>query len=163
MTHRIAMGHLLARAVLVLWLCVGATSYAFGRSRGLAYRDADAPSGIGHVRELHSSGGNDDIGIEVGVVLAAVGVLWALVRRGRPFARSDLVAHAVLMSVQILYVLALEVGSIADTVVLDRNVVLALWTVSYAMLFVCLLAGLATLNRSTRRPGTPKENNSTNE
>jgi hypothetical protein len=116
----------------VLWVLLGALSYAFSRTEGLAYDGAGLP--LAHVRDLRSSGSEDDLCIEVGVVLAGAALLWGGLRSRRPFGLADVAGHAVLLGVQVAYLVAIEAGSVQLTIVRDRNWVLAAWLATFAAL-----------------------------
>jgi hypothetical protein len=123
---------------LVLWLVHGVASYLFSNSNGLAYGDLDAVSRIGYVKNLKSTGNNDNIAIEIGVAFAVLGVAWALIRLRKPFRWFDWTAQCVLWLLQTLYLISIEVGSIRDSLIVDRNMVLLLWMTSYSALLIAL-------------------------
>ena len=125
---------------LVLWLFHGLFSYLFSDTKGLAYADADSPSGISYVQNLQSSGSNDGITIEIGVVFAIVPIGWGVLRLKRAFGLVDLAVHGLFFSLQTLLIATIEIGSIIDTLVLDKNLVLMLWVISYSALSVSLAA-----------------------
>lgn len=124
------------RVLLVVWVVYGALSEVFTLTRGLAYLDTDRRSGLAYVAELQSSGGNDNICIEIGVVFSVVGALWAVLRRNRGFGLRDFALNVVLVVLQGVYLAAVEMGSVWTTVVQDRNFVLALWVILYGVLVV---------------------------
>lgn len=129
---------------MVLWAALGVLSYAFGvHTRGLAFPESLAPSGVGYVTDLHSSGANDNVPFGMGAVIALVAVAWGGVRFERAFAALDVGVHAGLLSVQLLLLLSVEAGSMWFTIVSDANLWLALWLVAYAALWVALIAGAA--------------------
>jgi hypothetical protein len=119
-------------ALLLLWILLGALSYGFSRTAGLAYDDAGVP--LTHVSELRSSGSNDDLCIEIGLVLAVAALLLGALRIRRPFGLVDVAGNAMLLAVQVVYLLAIEAGSIQQTIVRDRNWVLAAWLATFAAL-----------------------------
>jgi hypothetical protein len=121
-------------ALLLLWALLGALSYGFSRTEGLAYDGGGMP--VAYVRELRSSGIDDDLCIEIGVVLAVVALAWGGLRIRRPFGTLDVAAHGALIAVQVACLMALEAGSIRLTIVRDRSWVLAAW--------LATLCGLAT-------------------
>jgi hypothetical protein len=57
----------------------------------------------------------------------------------RPFSIWDYVVHFTLMVAQGCYLMAIEQGSIATTIVSDRNFVLGVWTIVYVALWASLL------------------------
>ncbi len=143
-------------AILLLWAFHGGLSYLFVHTRGLAYSDADAPGGIAYVRDLHSSGGNDNISIEMGVVFAGLAIAWAAARAKAEFGVADLVANGILLGLQGAYLMAIEVGSLFTTVVLARNVLVGLWAGTFVALWVCLAnvaVALIIRRRSASKPG----------
>jgi hypothetical protein len=144
---------MLQRAILPLWLVQGAASYLFAHhTRGLAYMDGwePGPNDIAYVGDLMSSGGNDNICIEIGIGFAAVGALWGAVRIRSRFAVWDYVVHFALLGVQMFYLAAIEQGSIVTTIVKDGNVVLMIWMAVYVALWASLLVPL--IGRASRHP-----------
>lgn len=140
---------------LLLWLALGALSVAFAFTDGLAY--TGIPS-IRHVRELQSSGGDDDLCVEVGAAFAVVATIFGAARARRPFGAVDVAAHAALVALQATYLLLIEAGSIAETLARDRNGVLAGWLLAYAALAggVALAATRGTGARADAEPTTPR-------
>jgi hypothetical protein len=140
-------------AILLLWGIHGLSSYLFLNTRGLAYRDLDAPSGISFVRDLQSSGSDDGIAIEMGLVFAAVGVLLRAARWSRPPSGTELALHWVLIALQGLFLLSLEMGSLWRTVLVAHNLPLAIWLADLA----ALTAVIAALCWAMLRPRPPEE------
>lgn len=136
--------------VLACWFLVAVFSFLFMTTRGLAYRDGKTPTSISHVSELLSSGGNDDFAIAAGAVFAVVALLWGVVRLKSGFSLTGLAVHASLVIMQAVSMKTIEVGSVFDTVVYDRNIVLALWVLSYAGLCIALVIGTAGAIRTRR-------------
>ena len=137
---------------LGLWLLFGLLSYSFSETGGLAY--SIGPSELAYVRELESSGSDDGIGIEMGVLCAGAALIWGAFRFRSRFGFADLLLQGVLLTVQAAYLAAIEVGSVFDTVVRDRNVVLALWLVVYFALWSCWLIGLGLTHRGRSAHGS---------
>lgn len=140
-------------AALVLWALFGLTSFAFTRTRGLSFPEPG--TGPRFVSELHSSGGDDNLCIEVGVVFAALALALHLVRLRTPVHPLELVAHAVLLGVQALYLAAIEQGSVQATVVHARNAALVLWLLALAGLWAWLVAALAARLRGAQPRAAP--------
>jgi hypothetical protein len=123
------------RTVLVLlWVALGGLSWGFLRTKGLAVDDRM----LTHVSDLQSGGSDDDLCIGLGSVLATAALLWIGARAGRRrrFSAADVGVHAVLVGVQIVYVLLISIddGSITLTLVRDRNWVLGAWLATLAAL-----------------------------
>lgn len=144
---------------IALWLFHGLFSYLFFGTKGLAYADTDSPSGISYVQDLHSSGSNDSITIEVGVVFAIAAIGWGILRIKRAFRLIDLAVHGLLLSLQTLLVATIEIGSIVDTLVLDKNHVLMLWVISYSALSVFLAAASWEIWKQTSEMKRMRGNN----
>ncbi len=137
------------RLVLLLaWIVFGGLSCGFGYTDGLAYSDSGIPS-IAHVSDLQSSGSDDDMCIEMGAVFAVAMVLWTAVRVKRPFGAADIAMNVALIAAQMVYLLAIEAGSIWQTIVLDRNWVLVGWLVTLAAL-VALVPAAVICTRSSQ-------------
>jgi hypothetical protein len=140
----------------VLWLVYGTTAFLFEfYTAGLAVPDVPwVPGGIGHIRDFFGTAGNDNICILVGVVFAAVGTFWALVRgRGR-FGIWDYTVHLVLLTMQAFFTVMIEQGSVVTTIVDDGNIVLAIWTMTYLALWAVLLGSLFRAELRRRTPMT---------
>lgn len=141
------------RLILLLWVMHGVLSYLFTHTHGLVYLNADSASGISLVSELESSGGNDNICIEIGVVFAAIAVVWGGLRIKTQFGLADLGVNFVLVGLQALYILSIEVGSVLETVV-SGNSVLTIWLLCYVTLFsvlLCLFLVSMICSRNRRR------------
>ena len=139
-------------AIILLWATLALLSVAFGRTRGFAYSDSDALSGISHTRDLKSSGANDNVAIEIGFEIGGVAVAWCGLRWifRRRFGAADLAATALLLALQTAFLVGVDAGSIRDTILLDNNIILALWTLAYLCLWP-VLAGAVVLWRRQRR------------
>lgn len=118
--------------MLVLWAAFGALSSAFACTDGLAYPDPPIP--ITHVRELQSSGSNDDLCIEMGVLFGACAVIWGVLRARRRLGGADVAVNAALVAAQVVYLFAIEAGSLQETISRDRNWVLGAWLFTLAAL-----------------------------
>jgi hypothetical protein len=147
MTSRSRLG----RFALALWTALGALSFAFTQTRGLAFVDGDAPGGLTHVSALESGGGDDDLAIVMGMVFGCLGVAWGLVRIRRPFGRGALLVNGGLVALQWVYLATIEQGSVATTIVRDRNVVLGAWAACLLGLSASVIAG-TRLAVSARAP-----------
>lgn len=99
------------RVLLALWAVYGALSEAFALTPGLAYPDADQRSGLAYVNDLESLGSDDNLCIEIGIVISAVGVLWAVVRRNGRFMLRDFAVNFFLVACQAAYLAAMEMGA----------------------------------------------------
>jgi hypothetical protein len=141
----------LGRSALAFWVALGALSFAFTQTPGLAFVDADAPGGLTHVSALESAGGDDDLAIAMGMGFACVGVVWGLVRVRRPFGRRDALVNGGLVALQGVYLATIEQGSIAATIARDRNLVLAAWVACLLGLSISVIAGVR-LAVATRAP-----------
>lgn len=142
-----------ARAMLVLWLVYGVLSYLFTTTKGLAYRDANKSAGISLVRDMQSSGGNDNICIELGIVFACMAFIWGMLRIKTNFKLADIAVYSALLVLQALFILSIEMGSIVDTVLYGRNFVLALWVIIYFMLCGSIV-GKAVFSCLQRKEGS---------
>jgi hypothetical protein len=138
---------------LWLWLLLGVLSVLFGATDGLAYSDGGTPPRLSHARELYSSGSDDDVCIQIGVNFALLALVWGGLRRKVRHGVADLIVHALLLGLQMLYLMLIEVGSITETVVLDRNVVLALWMGAYGGLCALWVRGLVRTLGARRSSG----------
>jgi hypothetical protein len=152
------------RSALALWIALGALSFAFTQTRGLAFVDGDAPGGLTYVSALESAGGDDGIAIAMGMFFACLGVVWGLMRVRRPFGRGDLLVNGGLVALQGLYLATIEQGSIAATIARDRNLVLAAWVACLLALSASVIAGArrdvagwgSTSGERLSRPGSAK-------
>ncbi len=138
--------------VLVLWVALGALSCGFAFTDGLAYSDPGIP--ITHVRQLQSSGSNDNLCIEMGVVFGLGAVLWGALRIRRRFGGVDVVVNGALVAAQVVYLVAIEAGSIPQTIARDRNWVLGAWFVTFAALVICVGVAAATGMTASERADT---------
>ena len=127
------------RLILALWFLYGVFSYLFTYTQGLGYSNADSGSGISYVRELQSSGANDNICVEVGVALAAVGLVWGAARIKGRAGLTDLSVNLILLSLQAFFITAIEMGSLYVTIFIGKNIVLALWVLAYSLLSILVL------------------------
>jgi hypothetical protein len=135
---------------LVLWSVFGFASFAFSRTRGLAYLDSDSATGLSFVADLKSTGGDDNLCIALGVGVATLALGFHALRLRLPVRRLDLAVHTLLLAVQSLYfVAALEVGSVRATVIEGGNLSLLLWL----LVLVALWAWLA-IARDGGSPGS---------
>jgi hypothetical protein len=130
-------------------LLLGVFSYLFLDTKGLAYADLDSPSKLSYVKDLKSSGNNDNIAIELGAVFAIVAVGWGLLRLKKPLGWIDLAVQGLLLLLQTVYLATIEVGSIIDTLVLDKNLVFWLWTIFYLTLVILLAIRIVQKFRSS--------------
>jgi len=143
----------IGRIIIILWLLLAVFSYLFFYTQGLAYSDSDSVSGISYVNELQSSGGDDNICIEIGVAFAIIALLWGFLRYRAQSGLADFTINAVLIGLQMLYILSIEAGSVIDTIVLGKNFILMLWVLTYAALCCSIFAGFITIivsRKSTR-------------
>lgn len=127
-------------------------SCGFAFTAGLAYSDPGIP--ITHVTELQSSGSNDDLCIEMGVVFGLVAVLWGVLRIKRRFGGADVAVNAALVAAQIVYLVAIDAGSISQTIARDRNLVLAAWLVTFEALAICVVVVAGTRMNASRADTT---------
>ena len=139
--------------VVILWVVFGSLSCGFAYTEGLAYSDPGIP--ITHVRELQSSGSKDDLCIEMGVVFGLTAVLWGVLRMRRPFGGTDVAANAALVGAQLVYLVAIEAGSIPQTIARDRNVILAAWLVTFAALAISVVVAAGNSLMGSGRADTP--------
>jgi len=144
--------HRIRIALLVLWALLGAFSFAFGRTDGLVYDDPAIP--IAHVTELQSSGSNDGICIGIGAVLSGAALLWSALRIRRPFGGTDVVVHAALTAIQLLYLLGIEAGSLWQTILRDRNWALVAWLATLISLVGCVVLAAVTVSAARATEGT---------
>lgn len=160
---RMSSVRMLRRVTLWLWLLFALLSYVFGETSGLAYLEArNLCHGLEcrevdllfHARDLESSGGDDDLMISMGVVLALVAVLLGLPRRWSRLAGWELGVHGLMLSLQGLCLALIDQGSLFTTLVEDGNKVLALWLIAYAGLWICWFAGWR-LHLGERRSARP--------
>lgn len=131
------------RILLLLWFMHGMFSYLFTTTKGLAYSDADSVTGISYVRELQSSGGDDNICMGLGIVFAGIALFWGVLRLKTRFGVTDFTINTVLIGLQTLFLLTMEMGSVVDTIVLGKNVVLVLWMLTYIALCGSLVGTFA--------------------
>jgi hypothetical protein len=141
-------------AILILWAIHGVSSYAFSTTRGLAYRDLDSPTGLSYVRELQSSGSNDGIVIEIGVLFAVIGVLVRGARWKRHPSGAELAVHGGLVGFQAAFVATTEVGSAWTTVLLAHDIPLCVWMADVGALaaIVATLCCATFLRRAAGKP-----------
>jgi len=74
----------------------------------------------------------------MGAVFGLAALLSSALRIRRRFGGVDVALNAALVAAQILYLLAVEAGSIQQTMVRDRNWVLGRWLVTLAALVICV-------------------------
>jgi hypothetical protein len=103
-------------------------------TEGLAYSGPGIS--ITHVRQLLSSGSNDDLCIEMGVVFGLAAVLWGAPRMRRRFGAADVAVNTALLAAQAAYLFAIEAGSIQQTIARDRNWVLGAWFATFVALAI---------------------------
>ncbi len=132
--HNLSRERALKRIHLALLLGMVALSWAFSRTDGLVY-GTDRDGQTLHTSELQSSGSNDNLAIETGMVLFAVPLIFMLLMKPK---WSPLVT-AVCWAAQGLLVLSLDAGSIPKTVFDDRNLVLSAWLASFLALPLVLI------------------------
>jgi hypothetical protein len=130
--------------ILALWAVLAGLSFGFARTEGLVYADPGIP--FTHVKQLQSSGSNDDLCIEIGVAFGLLGVLWGALRMRRRFGIADVAANGALVVAQAVYLFAIEAGSIPQTIARDRNWVLGAWLATFAALAIWV--GLAAIRAS---------------
>lgn len=132
------------KLLLMFWILHGVFSYLFFDTSGLVYIDRDSPLGFSYVEDLHSSGGNDNISIETGIVFSIFGALFSILRFGKAFGVIDLGFHGVLLFFQAVLVVTIEVGSIVHTILDAKNIVLLFWMISYLSLCAIFLLEVQT-------------------
>lgn len=128
----------LRNAYPVLLLGIAVLSFLFSSTKGFVYgldRDAFADN-------LMSSGSNDNLMIFSGAFLFLLPLICRLFR----FKRSvnlfeDMLLCAALL-VQALLLISVEVGSLYLTIAIEKNIVLALWVLLYALLWVWVMLRL---------------------
>lgn len=138
---------------LVLWALLGALSGGFAFTEGLAYSDPGVP--ITHVRQLQSSGSDDDLCIELGAVFGLGAVVWSGLRMRRRFSVADLAVNGALLGAQAAYLLAIEAGSIQQTLARDRNWVLGAWLATFTALAIWTATGVVAARERPKGPRAP--------
>lgn len=96
---------------------------------------------------LHSSGRNDNVAVGMGAIFAIIAVIWSSVRF-KKYTAADVIAHLLLLLLQTVYIFSVEEGSFLFTITRGRNIVLALWIVSYIALWVTLGATVVSAART---------------
>jgi hypothetical protein len=105
------------------------TGVAFYSTRGLMYVERTGT----HTylwTDIKSTGSNDDIAIGSAVILFFVPLLIELVQWRRERIRGVWI-FCVIWFVETLLIASIEVGSILDTIFVDKNSVLAVWIICY--------------------------------
>ena len=102
------------------------TGAAFYKTRGLVDR-----SGSSYVwRDIHSSGSNDDIAIGSAVFLFSIPLVIEILQWRRERVRGDW-SFGVAWLLEALLLVSMEVGSVWQTILTDKNTVLAVWVACY--------------------------------
>lgn len=117
----------------------GILSYLFSYTKGLAFIDSNSAGGIGYVNQLLSTGSDDNLAIEIGIVFAAILFIANIFRVKKQLSRPDSIIVLVVLSIQILYLFSIDAGSLATTIFNDVNIILLLWLTSIATMIVLAL------------------------
>jgi len=127
-------------------ICMIPLSYLFDETRGLLsawYLDGELV--LEYVNQLYSSGSDDDITIELGIILYIPLIMVYLITR--KITLFSIFVHAVLVTIQSFCFLCIEVGSIFDTIFYGRNYILLLWMLNYFFLIYLLFKSFFVYER----------------
>lgn len=124
------------RAFMLAWIPYGLLSFLFGYTHGLAFDCG----GVGSAHEVcYVQSGNDDVTVIIGAAFSVGATAWGLFRSNVAFGAADFAMYGFLLIAQAVYLGSIESGSIVDTILLDRNAVLAAWMFCYLLLCILFL------------------------
>lgn len=105
-------------------------SWRFARSSGFIY-ESDHAGRLLYRNELLSSGSNDNLHVESGVVLFALPLVLRVALWRRKVGWADWVIFLAAWLYQGFLLISLDAGSVGQTIVLSKNMVLMLWLICY--------------------------------
>ena len=117
-------------------------SYLFTFTNGLADFSVNAQGQLMKNQDLFyisqdimSSGHNDNICVEIGLILFAIPAIFKLIRIGKTIDSYDYFVFLIPWIIQLFFIYLIEVGSIRITIFYDHNIILAIWTVLFLTSF----------------------------
>ena len=122
-------------------------SIFFRYTTGLSFLDSRGY--IEYSKNLLSSGNNDNICIEVGVVLIVLPFIYNAMYLFKPFNKIDFFLFFSFISIQLLFLASIEVGDFFTTVYYSGNYVLFFWLLTYIMIILIFLYSTIQLIRRT--------------
>ncbi len=115
---------------LAICLAMMVLSVLFSHTAGLLL-PGGGEVGFRYANELKSSGSDDDITILAGVILFFFPLLTKFIRLNKCVNAFDLSVLFLAFLLQGFVIMAIEIGSITDTIIHDYNFVLAFWIVGF--------------------------------
>lgn len=134
---------------LLLWFVLGWASYAFGETPGFVWgwlgdRMVYAP-------DISNNGPDDHFNVQLGQFWAALALVWGAFRFRSRFGSGDLLVYGSLLALEGFFAFAFVDGGLLDTVIIARNVPLAVLLLAYASLWAAWFCG-AWLGRAVESP-----------
>jgi len=133
-------------AILLLLILL---SFVFSITYGLVY-GKDKAGNLLFTNDLLSSGSNDNLCIQIGVIIFLVPLIFKLARFKKKIQISDCIVFFILWLLQFFFLITIEAGSIIKTILYSYNFALLIWIIIFLVSFAFNFFNLFVLikNRS---------------
>lgn len=131
---------------LLLWFSLGCATFAFGQTPGFVW--GWLGDRMVYAIDVSNNGADDALHVQLGLIWAALGLIWGARRIRTRFGGGDLLVYLLLLLLEGFFAFGLVDGMLLATVTVDRNVPLAVLYLAYAGLWAAWLYGVIHVFRT---------------